>query len=103
MKEYIGKGYACKLSPEEADHLSEKGGSKHNCWPITIGDTGLKSTYQLCRRNPSGNRKKGTFMSETSVARNQWALGRVENLFPGADGLMRTVEVRAKGAILKLK
>ena len=66
MKEYIGKGYACKLSPEEADHLSKKGGSKHNCWPVTIGGTGLKSTYQLCRRDPSGNRKKGTFTSETS-------------------------------------
>ena len=58
MKEYIGKGYARKLSPEEAHHLSEKGSSKHNCWPITIGDTG-------CRRDPSGNRKKGTFTSET--------------------------------------
>ena len=65
MKEYIGKGYACKLSPEEADHLSKKGGSKHNCWPITIRDTGLKSAYQLCRRDPSGNRKNGTFTSET--------------------------------------
>ena len=66
MKEYIGKGYACKLSPEEADHLSKKDGSKHNnCWPITIGDTGVKSMYQLCRRDPSGNRKKGTFTSET--------------------------------------
>ena len=65
MKEYIGKGYARELSPEEADHLSKKGGRRHNCWPITIGDTGLKSTYQLCRRDPSGNRKKGTFTSET--------------------------------------
>ena len=65
MEEYIGKGYACELSPEEADHLSKKGGRRHNCWPITIGDTGLKSTYQLCRRDPSGNRKKGTFTSET--------------------------------------
>ena len=26
-EEYIGKGYARKLSPEEADHLGEKGGS----------------------------------------------------------------------------
>ena len=65
MKEYIGKGYTCKLTPEEADHLSKKGGSKHNCLPITIGDTGLKSTYQLCRRDQSGNREKGTFTSET--------------------------------------
>ena len=65
MKKYIGKGHARKLSPEEADHLSEKGGSKHNCWPITIGDTGLKSMYQLCRKDPSDNRKKGTFASET--------------------------------------
>ena len=37
------------------------------------------------------------------MARNQWALGQVKNLFPGADGLMRTVEVWAKGATLKLK
>ena len=46
MKEFIGRGYACKLSPEEADHLRKKGGGKHNYWPITNGDTGLKSTYQ---------------------------------------------------------
>ena len=65
MKERIGKGYACKLSPEEADHLNKKGGSKHNWWPITIGNTGLKSTYQLCRRDPSDKRKKGTCASET--------------------------------------
>ena len=58
MKEYIGKGYARKLSPEEAYHLGEKGGSKHNYWPITNGDAGLKSTNQICRRDPSGNRKK---------------------------------------------
>ena len=58
MKEYIGKGYALKPSPEEADHLGERGGCKRNYWPITIGDAGLTSTYQLCRRDPSGNRKK---------------------------------------------
>ena len=58
MKENIGMGYARKLSPEEADHLGEKGGGKHNYWPNTIGDAGLKSTYQLCRRDPSSNRKK---------------------------------------------
>ena len=67
MEKYIGKGYARKLSLEEAGHLSEKGGSKHNCWPITIGDTGVKSTYQLCRKDPGDNRKKGTFTSETLV------------------------------------
>ena len=54
-----------KLSPEEADHLGEKGGGKHNYWPVTIEDAGLKSTYQLCKRDPSGNRKKGTFTSKT--------------------------------------
>ena len=58
MKECIGKGYARKLSQEEADHLGEKGGGKHNYWPITNGDAGLKSTNKLCRRDPSGNRKK---------------------------------------------
>ena len=36
-----------------------------------------------------------------NVGRNQWALGRVQNVFPGADGLVRTVEVRAKGETLK--
>ena len=38
---------------------------------------------------------------DDNVGRNQWALGRVENVFPGADGLVRTVEVRAKGETLK--
>ena len=42
-------------------------------------------------------------MADDNVARNQWSLGRVENLFARADGLMRTVEVRVKGAMLKLK
>ena len=35
-----------------------------------------------------------------NVARNQWALGRVKNVFSGADGLVATVEVREKGATL---
>lgn len=38
---------------------------------------------------------------DDNVGRNQWALGRVQNVFPGADGLVRTVEVRAKGETLK--
>ena len=42
-------------------------------------------------------------MADDNVARNQWSLGRVENLFARADGLMRTVEVRVKAAMLKLK
>ena len=33
-------------------------------------------------------------MADDNVARNQWAVGRVENVSPGADGLERTVEVR---------
>ena len=40
-------------------------------------------------------------MADDNVERNQWALGRVKKVFPGADGLVRTVEVRAKGATLK--
>ena len=40
-------------------------------------------------------------VADDNVTRNQWALGRVVNVFPGADGLERTVEVRAKGATLK--
>ena len=40
-------------------------------------------------------------MADDNVARNQWALGRVENVFPGADGLVTTVEARSKGATLK--
>ena len=40
-------------------------------------------------------------VADDNVARNQWALGRVENLLPGADGLVRTVEVRAKRATRK--
>ena len=50
MKEYIGKCYACKLSPEEADHLGKKGGGKHDYWPITNGDTGLKSFRVLTNK-----------------------------------------------------
>ena len=40
-------------------------------------------------------------VADDNVARNQYALGRVENVSPGVDGLERTVEVRAKGATLK--
>ena len=64
MKEFIRKGYARKLSPEEADNLGEKGGGKHNYWPIASEDAGLKSTYQLCRR-AKWQQEKGTFTSET--------------------------------------
>ena len=38
-------------------------------------------------------------MADDNVA--QWAMGRIENLFPGADGFMRTVEMQANGATLK--
>ena len=58
MKQYICKGYARKLSPEEADHLGEKGGVKHNYWPITNGDAGLKSTNKLCRGTQVATGKK---------------------------------------------
>ena len=40
-------------------------------------------------------------VADDNGARNQWALGRVENVFPGADGLVRTAEVGAKEATLK--
>ena len=40
-------------------------------------------------------------VADDKVARSQWALGRVENVSPGADGSERTVEVRAKEATLK--
>ena len=40
-------------------------------------------------------------VADDNIARNQWALGRVENVFPGADGLVSIEEVRAKGATLQ--
>lgn len=40
-------------------------------------------------------------VADDNVARNQWALGQVENVFPREDGLVRTVEVGVKGATLK--
>ena len=40
-------------------------------------------------------------VADDNTARNQWALGRVKNVFPGADGLVSTEEVRAKGATLQ--
>ena len=40
-------------------------------------------------------------IADDNVPRNQWVLGRVINVFPGADGLVRSVEVRAKGTTFK--
>ena len=40
-------------------------------------------------------------VADDNVARNQWALGQVENVFPREDGLVRTVEVGVKEATLK--
>ena len=40
-------------------------------------------------------------VADDNLARSQWALGRVERMLPGADGLVRNVEVQAKGATLK--
>jgi len=40
-------------------------------------------------------------VADDNVKRNQWILGRVLNVFPGSDGLVRSVEVRAKESVLK--
>ena len=40
-------------------------------------------------------------IADDNVIRNQWVLGRVENVFPGADGLVRSAEVRTKETTFK--
>ena len=40
-------------------------------------------------------------VADDNVKRNQWILGRVLNVFPGSDGLVRSVEVRVKESVLK--
>ena len=35
-------------------------------------------------------------IADDNVPRHQWPIGRVTNVFPGSDGLVRSVEVRAK-------
>ena len=36
-------------------------------------------------------------IADDNVPRHQWPIGRVTNVFPGSNGLVRSVEVRAKG------
>ena len=38
---------------------------------------------------------------DDNVNRNQWPLGRVVNVFPGVDNLVRSTELQAKGTTLK--
>ena len=40
-------------------------------------------------------------IADDNVPRHQWPIGRVTNMFPGSDGLVRSVEVRAKGSTYK--
>ena len=37
-------------------------------------------------------------IADDNVPRHQWPIGQVTNVFPGYDGLVRSVEVRAKGS-----
>ena len=37
-------------------------------------------------------------IADDNVPRHQWPIGRVTNVFPGPDGLVSSVEVRAKGS-----
>ena len=68
----------------------------------------LKEYVPTLQERPKWQQKKRNLhvrdivlVVDDNVGRNQWALGRVQNVFPGADGLVRTVEVRAKGETLK--
>ena len=38
---------------------------------------------------------------DSGVPRGQWPLGRVVGVKPGADGLVRSVEVRTRGIVLQ--
>ena len=40
-------------------------------------------------------------IADDNVPRHQWLIGRGTNVFPGSDGLVRSVEVRAKGSTYK--
>ena len=40
-------------------------------------------------------------IADDNVPRNQWPLGRVAGVFPGNDGLVRSVEVKGKGSFFK--
>ena len=40
-------------------------------------------------------------VADDNVRRNQWILGRVLNVFPGSDGLVRSVEVRTRESMLR--
>ena len=40
-------------------------------------------------------------IAEDNVPRNQWPIGRVTHVFPGPDGLVRSMEVKAKGSTYK--
>ena len=55
-----------------------------------------------CQREQK-NLKVGdlVLIADDNVNRNQWPLGRVVNMYPGMDNLVRSSELRAKGITLK--
>ena len=40
-------------------------------------------------------------IADDNVNRNQWPLGRIVNVYPGVDNLVRSAELQAKGTTLR--
>ena len=49
---------------------------------------------------PLLKKKDTVLISDDNLPRGKWLLGKVEEIFPGKDGLIRTVSVRTKKGII---
>ena len=78
--------------------LAERGGDKPS----------LKEYLPSLQERPKCKREQKNLrvgdlvlIVDDNVNRNQWPLGRVVNVFPGVDNLVRSTELQAKGTTLK--
>lgn len=54
-------------------------------------------------RTPQRNLAVGDYVMETGseIKRGQWSTGRVVQVYPGADGLVRAVDVKLEGGVFR--
>ena len=72
----------------------------NHCWKRWLRE--YIPSLQECQKWHKTQRNLQTgelvLIADDNVPRRQWPIGRVTNMFPGSDGLVRSVQVRAKGS-----
>ena len=72
----------------------------NHCWKRWLRE--YIPSLQECQKWHKTQRNLQTgelvLIADDNVPRRLWPIGRVTNMFPGSDGLVRSVQVRAKGS-----